>query len=175
MDWSDQETTTSTLILRMMGTNGQKAKKLPCFALLLATCFLSGELSTCLQFWGTQLVSKVWCKWLTTVFSLSISTLSSFASMSTISRTFMFQHHCWHFEFIFNQSLTRYFLFSIRRCFSRVPSFQQICSKSVLFLFYLPNSGSLSPPHLEGTWQWPSSAAPPHPVLQDQCLDFCRI
>ena len=43
VDWSDQETTTSTLILRMMGTNGQKAKKLPCFALLLTTCFLTGE------------------------------------------------------------------------------------------------------------------------------------
>ena len=46
VDWSDQKTTTSsstlTSILRMMGP-GQKAKKLPCFALLLTTCFLSGE------------------------------------------------------------------------------------------------------------------------------------
>ena len=50
VDWSDQKTTTSaststftlTSILRMMGP-GQKAKKLPCFALFLTTCFLSGE------------------------------------------------------------------------------------------------------------------------------------
>ena len=60
VDWSDQETTTSTLILRMMGTNGQKAKKLPCFALLLATCFLSGEFSTFLQSISSPKYTLVW-------------------------------------------------------------------------------------------------------------------